>query len=451
MLSVKRHAQTSEHEEAQWQPTAFRLSHFQQMMSAWDAIHPYNAVHVVSLAGRADAPALQEAVRRACRAVGVGKLAVDTRAGTYRYLPFEDITVRQRPAGCDAGHALCAVISEEMNGAFPTGPHVPLRWTVFDDALNNEHFVLLVYHHVAADAYSIQALLALVLHHYLDLQLPGDYPGLRVSMPQGGNRLCLGSHRLGHPGALTRAVGQYFKLRRAHRWHEDRSGRNETGFVLRSVPSGMLDRLRAVCRAEGAGLNDVFLAALTTALAQRTPARRTHRRRRKIAVGTVLSHRTRAGGDLSGFFGVCLSDAALLVDRPDAGIRGVLAQIVPQTRCLKAIAEPIEPAWRFLFVKYLWPALRIPHSVASYRKVFPLCAGVSTVLLDMARFGETAGRIRRYVRACPPGPAMPMLLSPTIAAGRLELGLVYRVAAVTETQAHELLDSLVDALGDLIR
>lgn len=451
MPLVKEQVQVHERQETGRQTPALRLNHFQQMMLEWDKIHPYNAVHAVSVAGRSDVPALRGAVHRACAAAGIGELTVDCEHRTYRYEPVEDIPMHHLPASCDAWQTLCAVISEEMNTPFSAEPHLPLRWTVFDDTVNDDHLVILAYHHVAADAYSIQALLSLVLHYYLDLSLPGKDPVLHTPVSSHGNLFSQGTHRSNHVRSFVRAVHQYFKLRYAHRMHDDRSGRSETKFILQSAPDGTLDRLRDVCRAEEVGINDAFLAALVTTLAQLTPARQTHRRRRKIAVATVLSCRERAGEELPKHFGVYLSDAALLIDKPDAGMRGVLAQIVPQTRRLKALQGAIEPSWRFLFAKYLWPALRIPHSEASYRKVFPLCAGVSTVPVDATLFGEAMGRIRYYVRACPPGPAMPMLLAPTMAAGRLELGLVFRPAYLNEGQARGLLDLLVDVLGEFIR
>ena len=59
-------------------------------------------------------------------------------------------------------------------------------------------------------------------------------------------------------------------------------------------------------------------------------------------------------------------------------VRAVVQQVVPQTSRLKGAHRVIERPWRFGFVKYIWPVLRIPQSAASYRKVFPICAGVST-------------------------------------------------------------------------
>ncbi len=449
MTSTKQHIPVSERQEARRSAPVVRLSQFQRMMLEWDKIHPYNAVHALSLEGRADVFGLQEAVRCACRAAGVSELVVDAARGTCIYQPFEDIQIRELSGGRSTEHALRAVIREEMNKPFPAGPHFPLRWIVFDDTANDAHYLVLAYHHVAADGYSIQALLALVLRHILGLSPPGGDSVLHPPRLNHGHLYGRGSHRLGHVRSLAGAVRQYFKLRRAHRMREDRSGLSETEFLSRSAPGGTLDRLREVCKAEGAGLNDVFLAALATALAQLTPARRTHRRRRKIAVATVLSNRRLASEDLSDVFGVYIRDAAVLIDKPDAGIRGVLSQVVPQSRRFKRLHVSVEPSWRFLFVQYLWPALRIPHSEASYRKVFPLCAGVSTVSVDATRFGEAMGCVRRYVRACPPGPAMPMLLAPTLASGRLEFGLVFRSAYLNEAQGQELLDLLVDALGEL--
>jgi len=423
------------------------MNGFQKMMLEWDRIHPYNAVHAIALAGRSDVLALRGAVQRACAALGVGELAVDRNHRTYRYRSVEDIQIRQVPGGRSSEQTLHTIICEEMNKAFPTQPHFPLRWIVFDDAENDAHFLVLGYHHIAADANSIQALLTLVLQQYLDLP-PSEDSGLQTSVSNHGDLLHRGSRLGDYVRSLTHAVQQTFRLRHAHRMHEGSGGRSETSFLVRSLPDGTLDRLRDACRAEGAGLNDVFLAVLASALALLTPVRRTHRHRRKIALATVLSNRQLVKEDLSDSFGVYLSEAAVLIDGPDSGVRETLAQIVPQTRRLKTLLGAPELSWRFWFVKYIWPALQIPHQVASYRKVFPLCAGVSTVSVAEARSDEAMRLVRRYVRACPPGPAMPILLSPTACAGRLELGLVFRRACLTEAQAQALLDSVVNLLGE---
>ena len=441
------HVQKSQ--EMLWLTPNLRMNDFQRMMIEWDRIHPYNAVHAVALAGRTNVLALRGAVLRACAAAGVGELVVDRKHRTYRYRSIEDIQIHQNPVpeGRNAEQTLHTIICEEMNKPFPTQPHFPLRWIVFDDSANDEHFLVLAYHHVAADANSIQSLLALVLLQYLDLP-PAEDSELPTTISNQRNLPSRGSRRGANVRSLARAVQQTFRLRHAHRMHESRGGRSETSFLVKSMPDGSLNRLRNICRAEGASLNDVFLAALASAIALMTPARRTHRHRRKIALATVFSHRKWAKEDPSHPLGVCLSEAAVLIDQPDAGVRETLAQVLPQTRRRKSPHGAPGLSWKFWFVKYIWPALRIPNSVMSYRKVFPLCAGVSTVSVNETSSGEAMRRVQRYVRACPPGPAMPLLLSPTACAGRLELGFVFRQACLTEAQARALLDSVVSLLGE---
>ena len=235
-------------------------------------------------------------------------------------------------------------------------------------------------------------------------------------------------------------------MRHAHRMHDDRSERSKTSFIVREVDADLMERLRETGRSYRAGLNDIFLAAMATAIAKATPARRVHRRRQKIALGTVFSPRRWMPKDLAGFFGVLLGDATVLIHNPDAEMSEILPCVVRQTRRLKTRSGALEPSWRFFFVKYLWPMMRVPATEASYRKVFPLCSGVSGSALDKSHFGDAMGHIRRYIRASPPGPAMPMVLSPGMATDRLDLSLVFRPSYLSNADADALLDLFVGAL-----
>jgi len=428
-----------------------RLNHFQRMMLKWDRIHPYNATHTVSLAGTLDAHALKQAIHDTYQEVGIGMLILDPKRRNIRYEPVDRIELREISPTDNLEESLRAVISEEMNAPFPDGPHDPVRWVVVTDSANDAHHIVLAYHHVAGDAYSIQALLALILRRYLGLPPHAESLDSHTPPPPHGTQFRRRSSWLVAGISFGRSIRQYFKLRSAHRMHNDRSGCSQTDFLSRSAPKGMLKRLRAACKSGSVGLNDALLAAIAAAIAEMTPARRTHRRRRKVAVATVVSHRGAATKNPSSFLDVCIDDAVVFVDRPDTGFRDVLAQIAPQTRRLRSSRGTTEPSWRFLFVKYLWPSLRIPHREASYRKVFPLCAGVSTVPIDAGLFGETMEYVRRYVRACPPGPAMPMVLSPTIAGRQIELGLVFRPACIDRTKAEALLERVVELLDEYAR
>ena len=423
--------------------TQRRLNPFQQMMLKWQKIHPYNAVHALTLMGPARKDALQEAVCYASTLFRVGKLVIDAKAHTYHYEPFESITIRYERAGKDAKCDLENLIREELNAPFPDGPHYPLRWTVLEDKQADQHTIIHGYHHVACDGNSIEALFDGVLRQYL-----GSGQGKHPERA----RTYSGTQQLSNPkkasalGSFVRSARQYFQFRSAHRMQEDRSGDSTTGYFFQSVSSEAVERLRKACKNLKVGLNDVFVAGTARAIAQMTPERNSHPRRHKVVVATVYSRRAARRVESAEDFGMSIGDAPILIDRPDDDMRAVVQQVVPQTSRLKGAHRVIESPWRFGFVKYIWPVLRIPQSAASYRKVFPICAGVSTVSIDERSFGQSMEQITAYVRACPPGLAMPMVLSPAIANGRLELGLTYRYSCLTADRAKQFMDLLIEAL-----
>jgi len=171
-----------------------------------------------------------------------------------------------------------------------------------------------------------------------------------------------------------------------------------------------------------------------------TPLRRVCSKRRKLALSTV-------GGEWENDWGVFLRDSVILLDEPDAEFASVLRQVTDQTRKLKA-DRAADHAARLPFVRYVWPLLWIPHARASYEKPLPICAGVRTIAGSELRFGKAAAGILGYVRACPLGPAMPMVIAPTVMGGRLELGLVSRDSCLDEDQRGRLLERILNRVKE---
>jgi hypothetical protein len=416
-------------------------------MLLWEELHPYIAAHAVRLRGRADVASLSAAAHRAALETGIGELALHGDKRAYQYLPLHTIPVRELPEAIDADKTLCTVITEELKTPFPAGPHHPIRWIVFNDMTRNTHFVVLVYHHVASDGLGVQAFLGLVLAYYLcsldDFEKPPlvTFPNHREQTP--GRR----KRQPQYLRPLVRTAREYFRLRLAHRMHERKGGGEEATFLVRGAGDGLVDRLGRVCRDRKVGLNDLVLAATGSALADLTPLRRGHRKRRKLALSTVVSLRMKVNSERENGFGVFLRDCMILLDEPDRQIAAVLTQVTNQTREFKT-DRSMGQAARLPFVRYLWPLLRIPHRRASYQKLFPICAGVSTIAGSELRFGKAAAGILQYIRACPPGPAMPMVIAPTVMSGRLELGLVSRNSCLDEDQRDSLLEQILSRLEE---
>lgn len=428
-------------------PAPQPLNRFQQAMGRWERIHPYNAGHVVRVRGPLHGERLRESIVRQCQACGVGELVLNDRKSEFHYRPLEPLSLDFVETSIENRGALDPRFARELNRPFPIEPHHPLRWFAIRQDEEDMWTLAVVYHHLASDAHGVMVLLARVLRDYFGETLAEGTPPLTThTLPFRRSRSIV-TELLAMPGSLARMAYSYFALRRAHRLHERRDGGESTSVVTQDMPAGVAPILAARCKRARAGVNDAYMAALTVALAEHTPRRRAHRRRRKLALASAVSLRSWAREDLSGCFGTYVGHSIVLVHDPDAGFESVLEEIARQTDVHKRQRRAADIAWPLVFAKYLWPLLGIPDATASYRKLYPLCAGVSSVRIDSNVFGGVAPRIIDYARICPPGPAMPMVLAPTTFHDRLCLSLVFRDAALTHGEANALIRRVSELLA----
>jgi hypothetical protein len=254
--------------------------------------------------------------------------------------------------------------------------------------------------------------------------------------------------------SIIASFSTYARMRYVHKMPDEKSGGEITHVQFRSARRDLLPGLRELCRERAVGLNDLFLAALAVRIALRTPDRLVSRHRRWISLGTPLSGRRFAAADRAAqrFFGVALADIPIVLERPDGGFDEVLGDVAEQTRAQRDAWEPAVGlmAARVFAVRRVWPLIGAPHHRTSYRKFFPICGGVSSVVAEhdgMARLGPA---VRRYVRACPPGPATPIVLAPSMLDDQLELSLVCREACMTPEQSRTMLAEIVHELERLV-
>lgn len=430
--------------------TLHPLSAFQRTMLRWDRLYPYNAVHAVQMRGAAHVAALQAAVAAVCGGVGLGTLHIDRRRRRFAYAPVDvPIVVNHRTPAAGA-ESLCAALCAGLQHPFPPGAHHPLHWSVLADATGAAHWIVLAYHHVVADASAVAALLVEVVNRYTGRTPLAAPPALGVVPPPAALALDPPLRLTRLPADIGRMLQTFRRMKFAHKMPDERIGGDRTDCVLRPAPAGLFERLAARCRARGVGFNDACFGAFASAIAERTPDRHTSRRRRKIALGGVINLRRRAPVDLSGYFGVCLGDMLVLLDDPDADVDAVIQQAAARTRAQKLIAGQAAGAAALttFFVERVWPLFLIPHNRRSYRKLLPLCGGVSPFLVDAERFGPAADSVLGYVRACPTGPAAPLLLAPTVFRGQLTFTLTHRLTCMDRAAAVSLLARTLALLVD---
>ncbi|RIK68269.1 MAG: hypothetical protein DCC65_03485 [Planctomycetota bacterium] len=429
----------------------FRFNFFQQSMLRWDGLHPYNAVHAVRVLGPANVEALRAAAWDVCKAAELGELAINYFRTAYEYRPLQVVRVQELSPGRDGEARLAEVVTEEINTPFHGDVHHPIRWTVFNEEGGAAHYVVLCYHHAVSDAFGIERLLAAVLRRYLGLP-PGEEDGAWTT------RLTRLDRSLRpRTGVINHVIGQmrlslrHREMRRVHKMPDERLGGDYTAVAVRTARADLMDRLAAVCERRGVGVNDALIAAFASAIAEQTPDRRTSRRRKYLAMATVVGARRNLPREEAADFGVCLSSIMAVLRRPDAPVAELVLDVTRQTRALKTNPRraAAETNLRYFAIRWLWWLAAVRHNRRSYRRVFPICGGVSTVYVDQNRFADLGQRVTRYVRACPCGPVMPLLLGPTIYQGRLELGLTYRIASRTRAEAEAMLDGILSRLEEL--
>lgn len=428
-------------------PKSSNMNLFQQVMALWEDEHPYNAGHMVRLRGQADVAALQAAIQTACQLAGVGKLVLDRERKRYQYEPAESIDLSEIQSGDSAVETLCRTVTEQINTPFPDEPHHPVRWLVLDDLKTDSHFLVAIYRHLAADSVSMRLLIRRVLNRYSRTPEPGEEQPLNVHPPDYTRVMRHHYRRLGYLTTLVDATQLYLRLRHAHRMSEREGGAEGSRFHLFDAPEGLIGCLAGACRLRGVSVNDAFLAALCGAIAEITPLRCHHPRRRALALSTAVDVRGEASEDLSNCFGLYLGQSVTIIDEADAADFGqLLAGIAEQTRVEKAEKRFVGPEWNFLIIAILRGRFSLKSTRTWYRKVYPISGAVSNVKLGAPWFTGASERILDYIRISPTGPALPLVLTPTTFGDKLNLSLVYHQASLTCAEARRLIELFLDRL-----
>lgn len=429
----------------------FRLNMFQQAMLHWDRLHPYNAVHAVRVKGPASPDKLRDAAWEVAKSAELGEFAVNSRHTAYEYRPLQHIRVQEFAPGKSDEERLSELVADELNTPFHGDVHHPIRWTVFNEAAGRGHYVILCYHHVIADAYGIERFLAAVLRRYLGLTDDEAAGRLTTRLTRLDRSLRPKAGILDYVFGHIRLNNRHRQMRSVHKMPDERLGGDATAVAIRTAPDGLLERLAAGCKQRGVGVNDALIAALASAIAEQTPDRHTSRRRKHLSMATVVGARKHLPREQADDFGVCLTSIVAVLRRPDTSMDELVREVARQTRVLKERPSraSAETTLRYFAVRWMWRLAAFKHERRGYRRVFPICGAVSTVYVDDQRFADLAPKVTRYVRACPCGPAFPLILAPTILGGRLELGFTYRIACRTRGQAEAMLDGIVSRLESL--
>ena len=283
-----------------------------------------------------------------------------------------------------------------------------------------EHELLVAFHHIIADGWSVGVFTREVaaLYEGADLSRPPlQYADFALWQRRQVDRGALARWRERLAGDLPSAP---------LRTDRQRTGRSRAVSIPRLVPPATAAGLRALARAEGASLYMVLLAALAVLLGR-------HGASRDVLVGSPVAGRTRP--ETEGLLGCFLNTLALRLDLSDnPGFRGLLARA--REVVLEALADQEVPFERVL--EEVRPGRELGRT--------PLFQ----VLLNMLNFPRVEARLPGLELRLDPGPVPPPRFDLTVYAEESGDGIRLSWVWDAELFERERMEEIADQLGVLL-
>jgi hypothetical protein len=425
-----------------------RLNVFQAAMLRWRELYPYNAVHVAELAGPLDFPKLTEAVAAHVSATGVGVLTLDAAGRRFDYGggPAAQYVARL-PGGTDPTAVLEREMERQLNLPFARdGTYEPFRFFVVDAGASFHLGV--AYDHFVAGGDSIVALLKGIACLYAgtpppNAAAPDLYPPAYGRLFwRNALKFYLGQYSL--PAMLMRA-GRAFRPR--YPYGDD----YRNAFTSFELPPETHAALIRTAKRWGLTRNDLLIAMLLTALAPEVPEREHARRRREIAIASVINIRHEIAPGPEAAFGQFLS--SFLVSHPvppGIAVDALARDIHAQTRRVKRRKLYLQTLYLIACGGLAWRFMTPDQRKHMYAKNYPVWAGVSMLSVESIwRDAPGSAPVLHYLRAVSTGPFAPMVIAPASVGDCLHVGVSYRTSAFRPEDVARIVAAIVACARNL--
>jgi hypothetical protein len=430
---------------------AGKLNLFQRTMLRWRDLHPYNAAHAVRIAGPLEPARLEHLITRRLAAIGVTGLALDPRRGLlHREGVADTLALKVLADDGDPLAALWRELEAQLNTPFPGAGRISAV-RLFAVPAGDGFYLGLVYDHFIAGGDAIAALMQSVVDEYSRAEALARRARVSRLAPPPYRRLLL-AHPLSAVWAMLRLPSLIARTRRSIRppAARDRDPRNALTYLRlgRDDVAG----LRRAATEWGVTLNELLLACLLLALAPLAPERARARRRRELAVASIMNIRrdlpaeaTDALGPLLASFHVCHAVPAGI------GLRQLAQDVHAEAARIKRQRLYLQTVTELGVSGLMWPFLSPGQRERFFPKYHPVWGGIS--LLNINAVWEQAGdgeaAPAEYVRAISTGPACPLVLAVTAARDILHVGMSFRVDVFSRATVEGVKAGFARAIGSL--
>jgi len=425
-----------------------RLNLFQKTMLQWNELHPYNAVHLVRLAGAPDLRQLTRAIGHMLERRGLSGFTLNRARGTFSYHAGPaSVDVPIVSGGNNPQQALASEIERQLNMPFALdGPFLPFRFFVVPEA--KSFTVGLAYFHAVADADAVVQLLKEIVAA-CERSNGATAPSTTDLYPSRHDNLLRRC-----PGVLVRrlaALPEFVrKMRCSSRPRVQNPDDFKIGFTYFSSSEENLSTLKRTTKNWDVTVHDLFLTLLLKGVGALSPERTRATRRKEFSVGTIVNIRKDLGMESARSFGLFLGSFVVTHPVPAGiGIRQLATDIRLQTARIKRsrlyLGTPLELATVRLALSFFSTAGKRKF----YQKHYPLWGGITNMNLNALWSQQDGGpRITDYARAVSTGPATPLVLSITTFGERVNVGLSYRTTVFSTENVARFKNDFLTALRD---
>ena len=427
-----------------------KLNLFQTTMLRWRELHPYIAVHIVRLNQPLVPARLKRRIENRLETAGLTGLILDRRRGRFEF--------RGGPAaieptilagGDDALRVAEQEIERQLNLPFPRdGAFVPFRFFTVD--ADGSFYLGLAYDHFIAGGDSIAVLLEKLCAAYAADESPFVSPWAPQRYPRTFRRLFL-RHLHRALAGLPQLPVLAASCRRSFR-APCRAGRDPANsFLSARVGHTAFGAVVRTAKAWGVTVNDLFLAALLLALAPVAAERSEARRRKELAVASIVNLRGEFEASASETFGQFLTSLRVshLVP-PGIGLPQLAREIHAQTALIKERKLYLQTLLALGWVAFAWRYLGPDQRQCFLARKYAIWAGITSLNIDSLWVGPHAGAPpAEYLRAVPTGPLAPLVVAATTLGGVLQLGFSFRAADISRDTVQRIAAEFIRCIENL--
>ena len=427
-----------------------RLNLFQAAMVRWREMHPYNAVHVVHVPRPLDAARLEAGVRRRLEQLGLTGLGLDRRRLRYEWSGGASAaTIAALAGGADPLATLHGEIERQLNLAFPTeGRFDPFRFFAVVD--ETSFHLGIAYDHFVAGGDSIVLLLQRFVEDYCGIErsspalpAPSLYPPkYRRLFARQAIPLVKG---LGSLRALIASCRRSVRPRYAH------GGDGYNGVAFFRLDCGEHTKLARTAHEWEMTQNDLFLSILLWILSPRIAERREAKRRRELAVASIVNVRRDFGAKAAnGFVPLLASFRVAHPVPPGMGLRELASFVHAETSHVKRGKLYLQTLLAIGLSGMQWRFLSVEQRQGFYAKNYAVWAGMTPLYLDALWPAARTYPFRlEYVRAVATGPLSPIVVALTTLGEAVQIALSFRTSALDRERVDGIIADITNCIRSL--